>query len=317
MSDNSIPIDVIVCSYNNKESLIACLESVKNNHYPNIKIIIVDDGSIDGTEEYLKEKNPEMLYLKNDVNKGPAYCRNLALTYCQGKYVVTLDDDVVLTPQWLRAMVGVLECNPDIGICASKLIFLGDSNKLNSAGGGANRFGQMYDIGIFQEARKYNAQRDVVFACSAAMVFRRRLYQKIGGFDPTYFYGFEDADFGWRANIAGYRVRYIPEAVAYHQMSRSVNRWNEERRDFLRRRNSIRTVIKNYNLLNLGIFLPLIFLRSLLRFFLDTFLKRKVQWVIWKAWADVCLDIPRIFKERSRVQRLRQKSDRQIMDLFD
>ena len=157
---------------------------------------------------------------------GPSYNRNVGIKSCSEKYIVTMDSDTILTKEWLSKMVDFMEKNPSVGICGGKILFEDSPNIINTAGGGLTRPGIAYHRGVGNNKNKtkYNKILNTIYLCSASMIIRREILDSIGMFDPDYFYGHEDLDLCWRANIAGFDVLYYPKAESYHEENASVKK---------------------------------------------------------------------------------------------
>jgi GT2 family glycosyltransferase len=304
-----VRVDVVIFAFNNKDIIDVCLQSVFNQSYKNFGCYIVDDHSADGTPEYVEKKYRDVIVHKKKANAGIADSRNIGLALGKAKYVAFLDSDVELDENWLQEGIEAMERDPQIAICASKLFFASERDRVNSAGGALNQFGIGLDIGKGQEDHFFEG-KEIIFACGAAMLLRRTLIQKIGGFDETFFYGCEDADVGWRANMCGYKVIFNPSSIAYHRTHCSVRNLPQALY-FHSTKDRIRMLIKNYQVHNLILFLPGLMLILWLDILLRNHRRLKIRGIFWSM-----VNLKRTFKARKEVQSLRTKKDKELFNLF-
>jgi GT2 family glycosyltransferase len=303
-------VTIIVCCYNNKDIISTCLDAIKRQSFRNFSCVVVDDNSSDGTQDYIRKRYPWVNLIARKQNFGPSINRNFAIQKTKSDYVATLDSDVELRPNWLSEQVKLLDGNKDIGIASSKLLFASNRKKINSAGGGMFTIGIGFDRGTGQNTKSFTKPEDVAYACSAAMVVRRKMLDKIGLFDETYFYGNEDTDLGWRANLAGWRVAYNPKAVAYHAVNSTIKSLGK-RIVFHGVKNRIRSVLKNYSFWN-----ALWFGSILCAISAADAVVRVPRWPKIKALIWNIVLLPSTLKERRKVQATRKKKDSEIMRLF-
>lgn len=238
---------MIIANYRGENLLPSCLDSVvaQKAAFP-FEIIVVDDGSDDGSVDLVSDRYPQVKVVVNRRNKGPAAAKNIGADEARGEYVAFLDNDVELHPDWLQTMFDrLVEGDEGLGACASHILLNGYHSVLNSTGGMINLLGYAWDRGIFKEdSDTYSYSLRVMYACSAAMMARKRVFDEVGGFDERFHYLFEDADLGWRMNIYGYRVAYEPGAQVKHLLSSTMG--NKRLRNlYLYERNRLRALIKN------------------------------------------------------------------------
>lgn len=242
-------VSILIVNYNGFEVLDPCLTSLGKSTYPNFEVIVVDNGSTDGSAEKVEKKYKEVTLVKAGKNLGFAGGNNLALKSASGKYIVLLNGDTEVEPDWLDRLVKFAEKTPDAGVFASKVLFFDNKKVLNSAGGCCDIYGFSPLRGTFdKDIGQYDKQETVFYAHGAAMMVRRSLIEKIGFLDEDYFIYHEEMDFCWRTWISGSKVYYVPEAVAYHKLSQRNFYAKEKRakRQFLVKKNRISTLIKNH-----------------------------------------------------------------------
>ena len=304
-----VSIDVVIFTFNNKNIIDVCLKSIFNQSYKKFRCYIVDDHSSDGTPEYVEEKYMDVTVFKKKANTGIGESRNIGLALSNATYVAFLDSDVELNDEWLKESIKTMEEDPNVAIIASKLFFASRRDRVNSAGGTLNPFGIGIDIGKGEKDHFFE-RREVLFACGAAMLLRRKSIQKIGGFDDTSFYGYEDTDVGWRANMCGQKVVFNPSSIAYHHTHSTV-RYLPQALYFHGAKNPIRMLLKNYQTHNLILSLPVLMLILWFDILLHKNRRLKIRGFFWNM-----THLKRTLNERKRVQSLRIKKDKDLSNLF-
>ncbi len=301
-------IDIIVCSHNNEDIISRCLDSVKKQTFKDFNCILVDDNSSDGTADIVKSKYRWVKIIKKDGQTGPTISRNTAIELTEGEFIATLDSDVQLDRNWLREQVKLLQSDASIGIAASKILYSWDTQRINSCGGGMTKEGFGFDILCGEDVGKQKVYlRPVLYGHSAAMLVRRKMLQEIGIFDSTYFYGNEDTDIGWRANIACWKVMFNPMAIAYHDENATIKNmaWSTT---FHGTKNRIRSLIKNYSSTNVIKYLPIHMLMVLGKTAVSNNKSARLNAIAWNT-----AHILSTLKERQHVQKTRKIGDKDIM----
>jgi GT2 family glycosyltransferase len=212
---------VIVLSWNGMDYLQGCLDAVLAQDYPDVELIVVDNGSADGSPDFVEEQYPELRLIRNARNLGFAAGNNVGLRAATGDVLVLLNQDTVVKPGWLEALVTTLE-DPTIGIVGCKLLY--PDGTIQHAGGQiVDARGTPQHVGHGEpDVGQYDAVADVDYVTGAALGVSREALARIGqldeGFAPAYY---EDVDWCYRARKAGLRVAYCPNAVAVHYESTS------------------------------------------------------------------------------------------------
>ena len=211
MTENlNVPlVSIIIINYNGKSYLEKCLESIKKIKYDNLEIIVVDNNSTDGTMEFLAQNYPSIITLKLDKNYGFAKPNNMAAKIAKGDFLLFLNNDTEVTPNFLTELVQVLVGNDQIGICQSLL--LKPNGEIDSSGDFIDTIGVVYN-----SKEPIDKIREISSARGASMIIRKELFLDLGGFDEQFFVSFEDVDLGWRTWIKGYKVAINPKSVVYH-----------------------------------------------------------------------------------------------------
>lgn len=319
MTDSSVKISLIIINYNGRKYLKNCLDAIKQSNYSfeKIETIMVDNASCDGSVDFIKSEYPWVNVLRLDKNYGFAKANNIGAKNSKGEYIVFLNNDTVVTPDWLSKLIDVMEKDRDIGIAGSKLLFLDTPMKIDSAGGNIVFNGRGYDTGFLDnDSEKYNAGGYRGCVCAAAMMVRREEFLDFGGFDGDYFMYLEDVDLCWRYWLYGKKVMYAPLSVVYHKYGGISGKFRHAPlRVFYGTRNSLFNIIKNYEAHN--IFLPLIFsflynISKTLYFLIG--LKVNIALLMIKAHISFLRLLPRTIDKRKEIQKRRKVSDGYLFD---
>lgn len=215
----STKVAVVVPNWNGADSLATCLDSLLTQSQKS-KIIVVDNGSVDGSLDIL-EKYPDVEVIQHPENRGFAGGVNAGFERAMETgydYVAAFNNDATADKDWLKHLVEELEKHRKVGIATCK--FLGaDGSYLDSTGDYYTVWGLPYPRGRDEtDVNKYDEQRDVFAASGGASLYRVNMLREVGLFDKDFFAYYEDVDLSFRAQLAGWKVRYVPEARAYHQI---------------------------------------------------------------------------------------------------
>jgi GT2 family glycosyltransferase len=246
---------VIIVNWNGRRYLEDCLRSVLAQTYDAFEVILVDNGSTDGSAEWAGATFPQVRLIRNQTNRGFAAANNQAIRATDSEFVALLNNDTVVEPGWLQALVKVMETRATIGMCASKMLLASQPDTVDSAGIAIDRAGIAW--GITGSAADLDRPRPVFGASGGAALYRRAMLDEIGLFDEDFFAYLEDVDLAWRAQWAGWEAIYAPEAVVYHVHS-GTSRTIPHFKSRLLGRNKIWLLCKNYPFPQLLWNLPLI-----------------------------------------------------------
>jgi GT2 family glycosyltransferase len=304
-------VSIIILNYNGRDFVERCLKSVLNTDYPNFEVVFVDNASTDGSPELVKKmfgSDPRLKFIHNDNNLGFAEGNNIGARAAKGEYIVFLNNDTEVDPNWIEEIVKVMESDLTIGIAQSKLRSLGNRRLMDCAGGFIDHYGWSHRRGEREEDRgQFSKVDEIFYAVGAAMVVRRGILNKVEMFDPNYFIYFEDTDLCWRVWLSGHRVVFVPASIVFH-MVRGTMKKQPVRTIFLGCRNNITTLLKNYELCNVVKYLPanLMFICVVATFRL---LKGEINMTLayFKAILWNILNLKHIWAERLRVQHLIRK----------
>ncbi|MDE7332924.1 MAG: glycosyltransferase family 2 protein [Lachnospiraceae bacterium] len=256
---------VVIPNYNGIKYIDACLHSVcKGSVVP--EIILVDNGSTDGSLLLVKEKYPSVKILEFAENTGFSKAVNAGIKMAGTRYVLLLNNDTVAGQEMTARLEEAMEEHPEIFSAGARMINLHDKNKLDGAGDFYCALGWAYARGKDKPADSYNKPGRIFSACAGAAIYRRELFEKIGYFDENHFAYLEDIDIGYRADIYGYPNRYVPEAEVFHAGSAVSGSRHNAFKVKLSARNSIYLVYKNMPFLQILINLPFLLAGYLVKF---------------------------------------------------
>ena len=221
LSPNPYPLtSVIIPNWNGARYLPECLESLQAQTYPRLEVIVVDNGSTDDSVALIKRNYPEVRLLELGENRGLTGAVNAGARIAQGEVLALLNNDALPHPGWVAALVAALKRHPEAGMAASKMLLYDRPSIINSAGDTFGRDGLPANRGVWEEDRgQYDCEEWVFGGCGGAVAYRRDMWEALGGFDEDFFMYCEDVDLNWRAQLAGYRCIYTPQAVVHHRLS--------------------------------------------------------------------------------------------------
>jgi len=255
-------VSVIVVNYNGKTFLNRCLGSLLKTEYSSFIVILVDNGSSDGSPDLANDEfghDPKLKIVKNAANLGFAEANNIGMRHAKGKYVVLLNNDTIVDKKWLSELTKVMENDISIAAAQSKLLLMDRPMLYDCAGGFLDHSGGTYARGHFTRDTGQYEKTEEIFTCKgAAMILRRDALRKVGLFDSTYFFYYEETDLCWRIWLAGYKVVFVPTSVIYHKGGASVPKEPSQQiffQVYLLNRNRIMTLLKNYEIRNLFAYL--------------------------------------------------------------
>lgn len=251
-------VTIIIPNYNGKHFLKPCLDSLEHQTFRNFKVLVVDNASTDGSLDYMKEHYPKVEVIALDQNYGFDRAVNTGIRHSDTPYVLLLNNDTTVDPDYIEEMVRAIRRSPKIFSVSSKMIQMYHPGLIDSAGDLYTLIGWGVCRGTGRPITNYTRPSRIFSACAGAAIYRRSVFQKIGYFDETHFAYLEDIDIGYRARIYGYENIYCPSALVYHVGSGTSGSKYNTFKVRLSARNSIYLNYKNMPLLQLIInFLPL------------------------------------------------------------
>ncbi|MCD8081936.1 MAG: glycosyltransferase family 2 protein [Clostridiales bacterium] len=217
---------IVIPNYNGLKFMEPCMAALAAQTCQDFEILVVDNGSTDGSAEWLQEHGiPSILMFHN---MGFSAAVNAGIRAAKTPYVILLNNDTEAEPGYVGALIHAIEASPRIFSVSPKMIQLHQRELMDDAGDMYSIFGWAYQRGVGQETWRYDRPCHVFSACAGAAIYRRAVFDEIGLFDEMHFAYLEDIDVGWRAKLAGYVNLYCPRAVVYHVGSgTSGSRYNE------------------------------------------------------------------------------------------
>jgi GT2 family glycosyltransferase len=213
-------LSVVIPHYNGAHHLPPCFNGLRAQTYPHLEIILADNGSTDESLVLTRRDFPEVKIIELGSNMGFAGAVNRGIEQSRGQIIAPLNNDTEVAPGWAHALVDTLLAYPDAGIVASKMLLIDERDKLHSAGDGFGTDGIPINRGVWQKDEgQYDHDTYIFGGCAGAVAYRREMLEVIGLFDEDLFMYLEDVDLNWRAQLAGYRVVFAPQAVVYHHLS--------------------------------------------------------------------------------------------------
>jgi GT2 family glycosyltransferase/glycosyltransferase involved in cell wall biosynthesis len=331
-------VSVVLVNYRGADDTITCLKAFDDVDWPRerLELIVVDNDSGDGSVERIHAAVPSAIVIDAGSNTGFAGGCNLGVAHATGEYVGFINNDARPHAQWVSEAVATFDAEPKVGSVASKVLDW-DGKLIDYVDGSLTWFGMGYKREVERpDSPAFDAPKDVLFGTGAAMFVRAALYREVGGFDERFFMFYEDVDFGWRLNLLGHRVRYVPKSIAYHRHHVTMKKFGNFRESYLLERNALLAMYKNYDDASLAKALPaamaLAVRRSIARTGLDASsldLQRSPggddvgslnvsKMALTGPFAiDYFVDqLPSLLKSRHQLQSLRRRSDRELFPLF-
>ena len=303
-------VSVVIPNWNGREYIRRCLECVLNQTYRPIEVIVVDNGSTDGSAELVGEY-PDVVLIRSPRNRGFAWAMNRGIERSRGEYVLSLNNDVFLSEDFVELLVGAAESAPDIGSAVGRTLKHG-TGELMHTGAYLRRRVSLTNVPDPERG-------GFVFgAGGAAVLYRREMLEdvKLVGefFDESFFSFWEDLDLSWRAQLYGWRCVYVPEAVAYHVGSASLGgrmRFRDKPPYFQRHivKNRYLTMTKNLSLGLILALLPCLVAAELASWgYMVLAMPRRLPWLVGGV-VDYFAELPRALRRRKVVQARRRVSD--------
>ena len=253
-------VSVAIVNFNGKALLRKNLPDVLRQDYKDFETIVVDNGSTDGSLELLNDEFPEVRVIPTERNAGFAAGVNRAIERSDGDYVATLNNDARPNIDWLSNLMASAEEHPDFGMFASKMVFDHDPAVINSTGISLDLAGIAWDRNVGDH--NGGPSQEVFGPSAGAALYRRRLFDDVGGFDESFFAYLEDVDLAWRARLAGWRCWYVAAAAVRHEHS-ATGIEGSSFKNFHLGRNKVLSILKNYPLPHLLLHAPFIVLYDL------------------------------------------------------
>ena len=298
--------------------------------YDHAQLVVVDNGSRDGSAEYVRTHHPAVRVIELGSNQGFAGAYNTAIEAVPAEWVALLNNDTRVHPAWLTELVAAAERNN--AAAAAAAIVDWDGSRVDFVGGLPTFIGHSWQIDYGQPVGREYSERQILFGCGGAVMFRRDVFLDNRGFDDDFFIYFEDVDIGWRLTLMGHPTVFAPKAVTYHRLHGTTRTWAQAMRLRLYERNALATIFKNYDQDGLARVLPaavaLTLQRNLVQADLDGAAFRFGR-TLPRAWSvppqiagllialeDFARSLPRLREHRAFIQARRRVSDAEVLALM-
>ncbi|GAB4311749.1 MAG: glycosyltransferase family 2 protein [Methanobacteriaceae archaeon] len=305
---------IITPNYNGKQFLKKYFESILKQSYTNFKVIFIDNSTLKDSYKYIRQnhheelKNGKIIFVKSKENHGFAKSNNLGIKMAfkdkECKYVICLNNDTCLKPEFLRELVLCAKRHPDASSIQSKMIWGANPNLIDSAGLEYSKNGLGFNRGAYESVDKYNEEKEIFGCCAGACLFRREALEDVKidekCFDEDFFAYYEDFDLALRLRWAGWSSWYSPQAEIYHYKGASSG----IKSDFTiyhNWRNYTWTVFKNIPTFYLIKYGFLIFLSELLQFLINIG-RGKIR-IIIKAKIDAYSNLAVFLKKKKKIKK--------------
>lgn len=331
-------VSVIVLNYNGLMHLDPCFQSLAETDYPGqVDLILVDNGSTDPSVEHMQRYHPHVQVVRSSTNLGFTGGNNLGVRYASGEYIVFLNNDMRVTPEWLRHLLAPMQPAQGL-ICTGAKILRWDGHAVDFVGTRMNFTGHGFqkDFGAPYTPLSYQEPVDLVFACGGCMCIQRDVYTAVGGFDDDFFAYFEDVDLGYRLWVLGYRIQFAPQAIVYHRHHGTSGSIATHQLRVLYERNALGMIVKNYEQATLDKVLPIALLLAVKRGVLNARLNHsdyqlgnrsngatqpnqtvpKLAFSFLLGMEEFVDQLPNLQEKRRWIQANRKRSDRQIFEHF-
>lgn len=237
-------LSVIIPNWNGARHLPTCLDSLRRQTYPQREVILVDNASRDGSVALVRHDYPQVVLVQLDENLGLTGGINRGVQAARGEIIAPLNNDTEVAPGWAEALVTALLDHPEAGMSASKMLLFDRRDTLHSAGDAYGVDGIPVNRGVWQKDEgQFDDEEYIWGGCGGAIAYRRAMLDDIGLLDEDLFMYCEDVDLNWRAQLAGYRCVFAPQAVVYHHLSATGG---GEIASFYTGRNTLWVLAKNY-----------------------------------------------------------------------
>jgi GT2 family glycosyltransferase len=326
-------VTVIVVNWNRRDMLRSCLQSLTGQTVSPLEIVIVDNGSSDGSVEMIEREfqtgsRVPIRLIRNRENRGFCQANNQGIELARGEYVALLNNDAEADARWLEGLSTAFAGRPDVGMAASKILVHGDPGRIDKAGHLIFLDGQNRGRGSGQrDVGQFDRTEEVLWPDGCAAMYRRAMLDQIGGFDEDFFAYADDAELGLRARIAGWGCIYVPQARVLHHRGTTLGLLSSRRVELIER-NRILLVAKHFPWrilwLNGGLYLARLIAGAMAAArgkgeagkFPGLKGKLRLSWALLKGGASAIPLIPRMFQKRWKFRKLRKLTGTEVCRLL-
>lgn len=301
-------ISVVIVNWNGKKWLSKCLASLVAQTYQSLEVILVDNGSTDGSLQLVADFFPHVRVITRSTNDGFAIGNTVGIEAARGSMILLLNNDAWVEPSFVQEMHQFF-VNNNCDVLGPREVGYGEQEDLPACRMTIDIFG--YPVKLHQEVNKPH-----FYLQGMCLLFRKRLYEETRGFDSTFFMYCEDVDWCWRLRLLGKRLCYFPDAVVHHAKASVATRYSSQL-FFWRNYYTLKMLIKNYKLYSLLWILPLYVLQNVLEMVgLLLLLQPQLIWTYVLPWYKILHSLPVILTERRWIQNHRTVSDQLLFALM-
>lgn len=269
MARDGLGICVLIVNWNGRDDLRGCLRSLQDQTDRDFEVLVVDNGSSDGSCELLRQEFPSVRLLQTGANLGFAEGCNRGLEAVTAPWVFVLNNDTRLHPGVITELRAAARAGgPRLGMLQTRIVFMDRPHLTNSTGVQIFTDGEFIDRDFAAPLRPGDVTTEIFCASAGAALYRRQMLDEVrlgtGVFDRSFFMYLEDVDLGWRCRLAGWQALYVPSAIVYHRFQGSSSK---QKRAFVATHchlNKVRTLLKNGSLRYLAASLPFVVALDLL-----------------------------------------------------
>ncbi len=307
-------ISVIIVNWNGKHLLDDCLVAMGRQTFRDFESILVDNGSTDGSVDYVRTQFPEVKILALPENLGFTGGNIAGYAQASGDLIVLLNNDTEAHPSWLEEIHRASQAYPDAGSFASKMMYFDERGRVENCGFDMGIAGTTIDLGRDEpDGPTWAEPRNVFGGCGGAVAYRRRMLGDIGFLDPAFFMIYEDVDLSFRAQLCGYGCVYIPRAIVYHRYRVTIGK-APSRQVFFSQRNAEFVYLKN---MPLGLVLRWAPQRFLYELGAAIYFSRQgTGFAFLRAKLSVLKNLPSILRKRREIQNRRTITNSQMRTIL-
>lgn len=306
----SLPsVSIVIVNFNGGSLLLSCIASLFEQDYPSFEVILVDNGSHDGSVDLVEEIYPQVNIIHTVGNIGYSRGNNLGADLASGDYLAFLNPDTIVEPGWLSELIHYLLRNPAYGMATPKILILNSHERINTCGNNVHFTGIPSCRGWMQDSKTMNQPEEISSVSGAAFIVKKCVFQEIGGFDETFFLYAEDTDLSLRARLYGYCSAYVPASIIYH---RYIPRFGPEKYFYLEC-NRYQVLLKNLYWKTLIVLLPALALTEIVVGGYALLNGRKYIGAKIKTYYWLVLHFKYILKARKTIQSYRCVDDRILL----
>jgi GT2 family glycosyltransferase len=313
-------VSVIIVNYNGKDVIRDCLRSLEEQTFEDYEVILVDNGSTDGSGEYMEgvlRASPmagKVKFSPLSENTGFAGGNLAGLKHAAGEYIALLNSDTEPDRNWLLSLVEAMDGDAVTGICASRLIDV-RTGLIDSAGDGYTMSLKGFKRGEGErESARFSRKEYVFGACAGAALYRRGMIEEIGFLDEDFFLIHEDTDLNFRAQLGGWKVLYVPEALVLHKVRSSIGQMSQTA-VYYTLRNSELVRIKNVPTMIFLICLPEFVLGTITEFLYFVVKHRRLR-LYARAKLDAMKMVPAMLKKRKEIAKNRKTENGYLLRMM-